>query len=73
MFRDSITDDNLQAVAWPHGRNEMQTRGIQTRFPTAGSALKRSCATFSYLGEAGSPPPEVLSMLDINGSFDGYS
>ena len=73
MFRDSITDDNLQAVAWPRGRSEMQTRGSQTRYPTAGSALKRGCATSSYLGDAGDPQPEVLSMLDINGSFDEHS
>ena len=63
----------MQGVAWPRSRNGMQTRGSQTRYQTAGSTRKQGCATISYLGDADSPPPEVLSLHDINGSFDGYS
>ena len=63
----------MQGLTWPRGRNGIQTRGSQARYPTAGSTRKRGCATFSYFGGADSPPPEVISLLDINGSFDGYS
>ena len=51
----------------------MQTRGSQTRYPTAGCTRKRGCATFSCFGDADSPPPEVLSLLDINSLFHGYN
>ena len=34
---------------------------------------RRVCAKFSYLADADSPPPEVLSVLDINGSFYEHS
>ena len=62
----------MPRVAWPRGRNGTQTL-CQTRYPTAVSTRKRGCATFSYLGDAGSPAPEVLYLLDINGPLDGYS
>ena len=63
----------MPCVAWPRGRNKMQRLCSQTQYPTAVSTRKRGCATFSYLGDAGSPPPEALSLLDIKGSFGGYS
>ena len=72
-FKDLIKDDNFAGFNLAPRSNEMQTRGSQTRNPTAGSTRKRDCATFSYLGDADSPPPEALSLLDINGPFDGYS
>ena len=73
MFIDSTRGVIMQGVAWPRDRNGTQTLCSQTRYPTAVSTRKRGCVTFSYLGDAGSPPPEVLSLLDIKDSFDGYS